>query len=271
MPLPALVAGATSFNIYRGTASGAEGLIATGITGSNYVDTGSASPGAAPPTVGNLPLVLELDDTSHTYVHIACTIAYAAAYGSLLQFSNGEYVDACATANERIAVGTSLVPLALPNGLYSRATLEAGLATSGVAGSDFLTYCGGTYGGSGNTTYTASCSGNLLTATIGLLSGVPTYTAGTNVTSCAQTTGYTNSNTAGELTIVGGTATTGTICTVNWTATLPTAPYRCQVSQNGGATNFGLGHGTATNTALTITAGVTVSGQTVNVDYLCGY
>lgn len=102
-----------------------------------------------------------------------------------------------------------------------------------------------------------------------ILAGAPTYTPGTSVTSCAQTSGYTNSNTRGEITIVGGTATTGTICTVNFSATLSSAPGLCQVTQNGGATAFSLGHGTPSTTSFAVTAAITVSGQTLTADYVC--
>jgi len=99
--------------------------------------------------------------------------------------------------------------------------------------------------------------------------GTPTYTAGTNVTSVACASGYTCTNTRGELTIVGGTATTGTIATVNFSTTLQAAPGLCQVTQNGGATLFAIGEGTPSATAFTITAGISVSGATVTVDYNC--
>jgi hypothetical protein len=99
--------------------------------------------------------------------------------------------------------------------------------------------------------------------------GVPTYTAGTNVTSVACASGYTCTNTRGELTIVGGTATTGTIATVNFSAALAAAPGNCIVTQNGGATAFGLGHGQPTNSGFTITSAASVASATVTADYLC--
>ena len=105
---------------------------------------------------------------------------------------------------------------------------------------------------------------------LSLPAGVPTYTKGTSTTSCAAASGYTNSNTHGEITIVGGTATTGTICTINWSTTIG-APGWCTLSQNGGATLFGIGHGVPGTTSMTITAGISVATSTVNIDYLCGY
>lgn len=116
----------------------------------------------------------------------------------------------------------------------------------------------------GNHYYNISAS-----AAISLPYGTPTYTAGTNVTSVGCASGYTCTNQRGELTIVGGTATTGTIATLNFSAALLAAPGLCRVTQVGGATFFGIGEGTPTTTAFTITAGVTVTGSTVTVDYNC--
>lgn len=102
-----------------------------------------------------------------------------------------------------------------------------------------------------------------------LTAGAPTYTPGASVTSCAQASGYTNSNERGEVTIVGGTATTGTICTVNFSVALASAPGLCQVTQNGGTTVFSIGHGTPGTSSFTITAGISVVSSTLNVDYDC--
>jgi hypothetical protein len=97
--------------------------------------------------------------------------------------------------------------------------------------------------------------------------GTPTFTAGTSVTSCGCAAGTTCTNQRGELAIVGGTATTGTICTVNFSATLGTAPGYGEVTQNGGATLFGVGHGAPATTGMTISAGISVAASTLTVDY----
>ena len=102
-----------------------------------------------------------------------------------------------------------------------------------------------------------------------LIAGTPTYMPGKNVTSCNQSSGYTNSNTRGELTIEGGTATTGTICTVNFSDTLGSAPGLCNVWQNGGDKAFGLGHGTSSTSGFTITASKSVAASAIVVDYDC--
>lgn len=91
-------------------------------------------------------------------------------------------------------------------------------------------------------------------------------TPGTGVTSatCASATCTTS---RGSYTIVGGTATTGTIASLAWTAT-PTA-WVCSVGMNGGTGFLGIGHSVATTTGMNITAGVTVLGLTFTVDYNC--
>jgi hypothetical protein len=139
----------------------------------------------------------------------------------------------------------------------------------------------------GNTTYDATLDTTPLTAAttvqtpagwtgtvsleagLNLPNGTPTYTAGTNVTSVSCASGYTCTNTRGELTIVGGTATTGTIATVDFSAALSAAPGLCRVTQNGGSTFFGIGEGQPTTAAFAITAGSSVASSTVTVDYLC--
>jgi hypothetical protein len=101
---------------------------------------------------------------------------------------------------------------------------------------------------------------------ISLPTGTPTYTAGTSVTSCGCATSYTCTNTRGRLTIVGGTATTGTICTVNFSAALAAVPW-VTVNQMGAVTTLGLDHGVPTASLFAVTAAVSVTGATVTVDY----
>jgi hypothetical protein len=102
-----------------------------------------------------------------------------------------------------------------------------------------------------------------------------TITAGTNVTSatCVDASGaaITCGSRKGSIQINGGTATTGTVATLSWTAT-PTTPV-CMISQNGqggtGTSFLDLGHTAPSTTGFAITAGVTVLGVTFNVDYVC--
>ena len=91
--------------------------------------------------------------------------------------------------------------------------------------------------------------------------------AGSGVTSVTCTSATCDVN-GGRISIVGGTATTGVIATVSYTA-LTTAPRVCQVTMNGGTTFLGLGYGTPTTTSFTITAAVSVLGITFEADYTC--
>ena len=98
--------------------------------------------------------------------------------------------------------------------------------------------------------------------------GTATFTVGSGVTSVVCASGYSCNNSRGTLTIVGGTATTGTIATVSFSSTLSAAPA-CFASMNGGTTLFGIGNSAPTTTTFNITAGVSVLGATFNVNYTC--
>lgn len=94
-------------------------------------------------------------------------------------------------------------------------------------------------------------------------------TAGSGITSVTCATASCT-NLRGTYTVVGGTATTGTIITLVWPTT--TTAYACSATQNdtGVATAYlGLGHSVATATGMTISAGISVIGTTFNVDYSC--
>lgn len=93
-----------------------------------------------------------------------------------------------------------------------------------------------------------------------------TATPGTGVTSCTCATAACTSL-RGTYTIVGGTATTGTLCGLAWTAT--PAAYVCTASENGGSTNFGIGNSVATTTGMNITSAISVIGATFTVNYSC--
>lgn len=101
---------------------------------------------------------------------------------------------------------------------------------------------------------------NAITSTTPLGSGITSVTCAT--ASCT--------NLRGTYTVVGGTATTGTIFTLTWPTT--GTAYVCSATQNdtGVATAYlGLGHSVATATGMTISAGISVIGTTFNVDYSC--
>lgn len=122
---------------------------------------------------------------------------------------------------------------------------------------------------SGYSTFTNASGIVSTTCTVIPSSATATATPGTGITSVTCATAAC-SNLRGTFTVVGGTATTGTIFTLAWTAT-PTA-YVCSVTQNdtGVATAYlGLGHTVATTTGITVQAGISVIGTTFNVDYQC--
>ena len=169
-------------------------------------------------------------------------------YTMLEDDANGNFIVATDQANsfEGFATGGMQV---------NSAGVESGSPTGGLEGT-------GTFNGTGYYV-------NGVLQTIPTPTGTPTYTAGTNVTSVVCATSYTCTNQRGELTIVGGTATTGTIATVNFSTTLSTAPGLCIVTQEGGASVFGIGHGVPSTTAFTITASVSVASSTIAVDYYC--
>lgn len=111
------------------------------------------------------------------------------------------------------------------------------------------------------------CNGSVWSSVQGAVSNaITSATPGTGVTSvtCATATCTTL---RGTYTIVGGTATTGTIATLVWPAT-PTA-YVCTATMNGGTGFLGIGNSVATTTGMNITAGVTVLGLTLTVNYSC--
>lgn len=122
---------------------------------------------------------------------------------------------------------------------------------------------------SASVTVLAPPAGGTLAVSMTLPTGTPTFTAGTGVTSVACTSSYTCTNQRGELTLVGGSATTGTIATLDFSTTLSVAPGLCMVTQVGGATSYGLGHGVPVGTSFTITAANSVSSATVTMDYSC--
>lgn len=98
------------------------------------------------------------------------------------------------------------------------------------------------------------------------VSTAATVAAGSGVSSATAATA-TLTNLRGTVVIAGGTATTGTIATLSWAAT-PTA-YVCTATQNGGSANYLIGNSVATTTGFSITAGASVAGATVTVNYSC--
>lgn len=141
-------------------------------------------------------------------------------------------------------------------------------ASSGTGTDAFCDLNGSSFG----FCYTTSNSTVLSTGAPGFGLSIPfgtaTFAVGSGVTSVACASGYACNNSRGTLTIVGGTATTGTIATVTFSAALAAAP-QCFVTQNGGTSLYAVGNGAPTTTAFTVTAGITVAGATLTVGYQC--
>lgn len=95
---------------------------------------------------------------------------------------------------------------------------------------------------------------------------ITSATGGTNTGTVTCTTANCT-NLSGTYSVAGGTFTTGNLLTLVWPTT--TTPYKCWTSQNGGIATYGIGHGVATATGMTITAGISVIGVTVTIDYGC--
>lgn len=95
---------------------------------------------------------------------------------------------------------------------------------------------------------------------------ITSATGGTGVTSVTCATAACTVS-RGSYTVVGGTATTGTIITLLWPTT--TTAWVCSVDMNGGTGFLGIGHSVATATGMNVTSGLTVVGVTFIVDYNC--
>lgn len=103
-----------------------------------------------------------------------------------------------------------------------------------------------------------------------LAAGTPSFVAGPGVASVGCAAGYRCTNSEGELAIRASAATTGTIATINFSnAPLAAAPGLCTVTQNGGSGFYGIGHGVASTISVAITAGMSLAGMVVLVDYRC--
>lgn len=151
-------------------------------------------------------------------------------------------------------------------GTVSDAT--APLLTTYVSGGGLTAPVVCAYNGSSYAWVTLGGPGGPYATALSSAVGTATYTVGSGVTSVVCTSGYLCNNTRGTLTIVGGTATTGTIATVNFSTTLSAAPA-CFADMNGGGTLFNIGNSAPTTGAFNITAAISVIGATFNVNYWC--
>ena len=140
--------------------------------------------------------------------------------------------------------------------------------TGGSTGTSVLTFLDG---GIGGITYSialpavpVTVGGNKVLAPVNGAVTSATGGTGTGTVTCLTAS---CTNVSGSYSVAGGTFTTGTFLTLVWPTT--TAVYKCWVAQNGGSATYGLGHGVATATGMTVTAGISVLGVTVSFDYGC--
>jgi len=104
-------------------------------------------------------------------------------------------------------------------------------------------------------------------STLGQGTVTATPSAGVTSFTCATATCDVS---GGTYTVVGGTATTGTFATLAWPTT--TTAWRCTAVMNGGGTGasfLGIGHSVATATGMTVSAALTILGNTFSFDYSC--
>lgn len=268
----------TNWNCSGSTsAGGGSGTVNSGTSGqfAYYASSTNAVSGNSTYTTSTVPLL----NANNTYT-AANRVTPSTDSISTVTFTP----DFNASNNHNI----TLVHASCPCTLANPTNISAGQAGQIVinqssTGSDLITTYGSDYvftNGSGPVLSTAANAQDIFSYYVvdsthirispllstGVVSETATPTTGTGITSatCASAT---CTNLRGTYTIVGGTATTGTILSLAWTAT-PTA-YVCTATMNGGTGFLGIGNSVATTTGFNITAGVTVIGVTFNVNYSC--
>jgi len=204
----------------------------------------------------------------------AATMAFMDATSSVQTQLNSKqaslgFTPAHSGANSDI---TSLAGLTTPLSVAQGGTGTASTLTGIVRGGSPLTASeiSGDCTTSGSNAITCTkTNGTQIATGLSIPTGTATFSTGTGITSVVCAVGYSCNNTRGTLTIVAAVgATTGTIATVTFSATLSAAPA-CFASQNGGSTAFGIGNSAPTSSTFNITAGISVSLATLTVNYIC--
>ena len=260
VPFSGVATGTTANTLTVGT-GGSVTTSGTGIVNANEIN-GATVPASAPECGNSTSQLVACGLTVVPNTTTSFTFASTNAR-ELVTFNN-----AAATAVTLPAATTT----GFGTGFYTAVqNLGAGLVTitpttstiNGLTTLTVPTNTGCTIVSDGTNYQVAAC-----TAASGVFVGTPTFTAGTNVTSVACASGFSCNNRRGTLTIVGGTATTGTIATVAFPGTLAAAPA-CFAFSNGNATSFGIGNSAPTASSFNITAADTVASATLNVNYIC--
>lgn len=265
---PLTITGGVSGGIVYGS-SATQLTVAPLITAGQVVLSGGA--GAAPTgqAIGSSGAVLCL-------LNAGCTISNAWTFNfapTVNVTNSGTFSDELVLLN-LATTANSGVGFALKNRNSASTTFTGGeiveTMTTATAGSEITNLVFNTYSSG------AQVKALTLTGANGVFAGTGTSALGNAaITSATGGTGVTSVTcvsaacdvSRGSYTVVGGTATTGTIVTLLWPTT--TTAWVCSVDMNGGTGFLGLGHSVATATGMNITAGITVVGTTFTVDYNC--
>lgn len=121
----------------------------------------------------------------------------------------------------------------------------------------------------------ASTVGGSLICTAAAVTGCPVAAVSNAITTATGGTGTGTvtcltaacTNLRGTYSVAGGTFTTGNFLTLVWPTT--TTAYVCTATMNGGTGFLGIGNDVATATGMNISAGVSILGLTVTVNYSC--
>ena len=231
---------------------------------SNYAGGNPIQPGSITPTGGDI--LVSGATAVNTLTGCAVNSGFSTVVSKLAgnQGSCGAYL--LNASNSAINPGWTLSGSSQP---YRAVSTIAAFKTSTAVTGPGITPTSTTVNGKALSSNIVLVPSDLTAApSLSIPTGTATFAVGSNVTSVGCASGYSCNNTRGTLTIVGGTATTGTIATVSFSATLSAAPS-CAVTQNGGAAMFSVGNSAPSTAAFNITADISVAAATFNVNYVC--
>ncbi|HTV81801.1 MAG TPA: hypothetical protein VME18_04060 [Acidobacteriaceae bacterium] len=240
----------------------------------NYCGGRGTTPGAivevssVNPTLAVCTMTLTFSVSSGGQFQAETTTGSAGYYG--ISFTGSVWVESL-NSNAAPGIGLDIADSLMVGGkgTFTTTSARAGVSVGCHAGNPSTLVNGDIWCNSSTNTLNAQVNGATatLSAALSIPNNTPTCAAGTNVASCTLASGATN--TRGEATIVTGSGyTTGTLATLSFSAALSAAPF-CSVQPNGGATYYGLGHGTPSTASFTITNAVAATSATISVDYQC--
>jgi hypothetical protein len=194
-------------------------------------------------------------------------------WGTCMSYVNGGVVSWCLPIAPTAFGGQSVGTASQPYGEFDAAYTGTGYRFSNNFGScctyEYLhSYITSGAAASGATDQLNGSTG-VLAVGLPLGNGTAVITGTTNVTAAAVS-GHTLLNRVGKILLTGNvSASTGTIATVAFSATLATGyPKECVITEVG-ATSHSLDTTSLSTTGFTITAGVTMASQTVTAYYNC--